>query len=129
MQIHQVFVEGELILQVILLGRLILSLVLLDEGLELLLGPVIDAERGLQAYRELFAESLTIYIYLIYPLSVILGDLTLAHDSIKVGDILGEVGDIIAVDLDLCYQVDLLPLTFLGLKSRHQVCSRQLCKV
>ena len=78
---------------------------------------------------KLFAESLTINIYLIYPLSVILGDLTLAHDSFKVGDILGEVGDIIAEDLDLCYQVELLPLTFLGLKSRHQIFGRQLRKV
>ena len=52
MLIHQVFIEGELIAQVILLGRLVLRLVLLDEGLELLLRPVIDAERSLQAYRE-----------------------------------------------------------------------------
>ena len=130
MLIHQVLIEGELILLVILLGRLMLSLVLQHEGLELLLRPVIDAERILQIYTEnLFAESLTINIYLIYPLSVILSDLTLTHDSFEVGDILGEVTDIIAVDLDLCNQVELLPLTFLRLKSRHQVSGRQLRKV
>lgn len=53
LQVHQVFIEGELIAQVILLGRLMLSLVFLDEGLELLLRPVIDAERGLQTYTEI----------------------------------------------------------------------------
>jgi len=78
--------------------------------------------------QRLFAECLTINIYLINPLSVILGDLSLAHDGFEVGDVLGEVGDVIAVDLDLCHQVELLPLALLGLEGRDQVLGRQLCE-
>ena len=69
---------------------------------------------------------LTLYIYLVDPLSVILCDLALPHDSAQVAYILGELVHIVSVNLDLCDQVKLLFLSLLGLVDLDEVARRQL---